>query len=112
MTYRHDRRLSFHTRCNGSFKNVAHWFQMLELLVALVALGNRLLAWLALIYISACAKETYITASQRLQDTEDTLGMARLASIDVLSRSFDLPVRGFLLVLCHVSFFVLVLLGI
>jgi hypothetical protein len=42
MTYRHDRRLSFRTRCNGSFKNVAHWFQLLELLVALVAFSNRL----------------------------------------------------------------------
>jgi hypothetical protein len=62
--------------------------------------------------MSVCAKETYITASQRLQDTEDTLGMARLASINVLGRSFDLPVRGFLLVLYHVSFLFLILLGI
>ena len=111
MTYRHDRRLGFHTRCNGSFKNVAHWFQFLKLLVALLALVNGLFELLALVYTSVRTKETYLTASQRLQDTEDTLGMASLASIDVLGRSFHLSVRGFLLVLYHVSFLVLVLLG-
>lgn len=72
--------------------------QLLQLLGALVALGNGLFGLLALVYLKSVAWDrTYTTASQRLQDTEDSLGMARLAGIELLGRGSALL---FILVLC------------